>query len=62
MQDGAPAHTANASQSWCSDHFPRLQKKGERRGNSPDMNPIENLRQFSQSGWMKWEKFQELMN
>ena len=43
MQDGAPAHTANATQLWCSDHFPRFWKKGEWPGNSPDLNPIENL-------------------
>ena len=43
MQDGAPAHTANAIQSWCSDHFPRFWQKGEWPGNSPDLNPIENL-------------------
>ena len=43
MQDGAPAHTANAIQSWCSDHFPRFWQKGECPGNSPDLNPIENL-------------------
>ena len=43
MQDGAPAHTANLTQAWCSKNFPRFWKKGEWPGNSPDLNPIENL-------------------
>ncbi|KAI6658778.1 hypothetical protein LOD99_15103 [Oopsacas minuta] len=43
MQDGAPAHTANVTQQWCSEKFPRFWKKGEWPANSPDLNPIENL-------------------
>ena len=43
MQDGAPAHTANLTQVWCAEHFPGFWRKGEWPGNSPDLNPIENL-------------------
>ena len=43
MQDGAPAHTANLTQAWCSKNFPRFWKKGEWPGNSPYLNLIENL-------------------
>ena len=43
MQDGAPAHTANLTQKWCSEHFPNFWRKEEWPGNSPDINPIENL-------------------
>ena len=43
MQDGAPAHTAIATQTWCTNIFQRFWKKGEWPGNSPDLNPIENL-------------------
>ncbi|KAI6648720.1 Arylsulfatase B-like [Oopsacas minuta] len=28
MQDGAPAHTANVTQQWCSEKFPRFGRKG----------------------------------
>lgn len=43
MQDGAPAHTAKRSQEWCEEHLPKFWGKGEWPGNSPDLNPIENL-------------------
>ena len=43
MQDGAPAHTANSTQEWCSKKFPNLWRKAEWPGNSPDLNPIENV-------------------
>ena len=43
MQDGATAHTAKASQEWCSTRFPRFWRKVEWPANSPDLNPIENL-------------------
>ena len=43
MQDGAPAHTAKATQEWCTNNFPRFWKKGEWPANSPDLNHIENL-------------------
>ncbi|KAI6648382.1 Transposase-like [Oopsacas minuta] len=43
MQDGAPPHTANLTQRWCVEHFPRIWREGEWPGNSPDLNPIENL-------------------
>ena len=28
---------------WCAEHFPRFWRKVEWSGNSPDLNPIENL-------------------
>ena len=43
MQDGAPAHTAKVTQQKCSEIFPSFWKKVEWPGNSPDLNPIENL-------------------
>ncbi|KAI6651090.1 hypothetical protein LOD99_5667 [Oopsacas minuta] len=43
MQDGAPPHTANLTQRWFVEHFPRFQRKVELLGNSQDLNPIENL-------------------
>ena len=43
MQDGAPAHTANSTQQWCSEHLKAFWRKAEWPGNSPDLNPIENL-------------------
>ena len=43
MQDGAPAHTAKLTQTWCSDHLPGYWAKADWPGNSPDLNPIENL-------------------
>ncbi|KAI6653993.1 Transposable element tcb1 transposase [Oopsacas minuta] len=43
MQDGVPAHTAKATQEWCTINFSRFWKKGEWSVNSPDLNPIENL-------------------
>ena len=43
IQDGAPSHTASKTQQWCSDHLKRFWEKTEWPGNSPDLNPIENL-------------------
>ena len=43
MQDGVPAHTANLTQSWCEKNFQKFWKKEWWPGNSPDLNPIENL-------------------
>ena len=43
MQDGAPPHSARQMQKWCSEHFSGFWPKGEWPGNSPDLNPIENL-------------------
>ena len=43
MQDGAPLHTARATQQWCQENFPGFWEKGIWPGNSPDLNPIENL-------------------
>ncbi|MBW0555192.1 hypothetical protein O181_094907 [Austropuccinia psidii MF-1] len=41
MEDGAPIHTAMASQQWCEEHQIR---KLIWPPNSPDLNQIENLR------------------
>ncbi|KAI6648316.1 hypothetical protein LOD99_12125 [Oopsacas minuta] len=43
MKDGAPVHTANATQKWCQDHLNGFWRKIEWPGNSPDLNTIENL-------------------
>ena len=43
MQDGAPAHTALRSLNMLSINFNAVWSKGLWPGNSPDLNPIENL-------------------
>ncbi|KAI6657951.1 Transposable element Tcb1 transposase [Oopsacas minuta] len=43
MQDGVPAHTANLTQSLFEKNFLKFWMKDEWPGNSPDLNPIENL-------------------
>lgn len=43
MQDGAPPHTAKRTQDWCRDNLPSFWAKDVWPGNSPDLNPIENL-------------------
>ncbi|KAI6651316.1 hypothetical protein LOD99_5282 [Oopsacas minuta] len=43
MQDGAPAHTAKMTQGWCKENLPSYWEKSQCPGNSPDLNPIENL-------------------
>ncbi|KAI6656083.1 hypothetical protein LOD99_11329 [Oopsacas minuta] len=42
-QDGAPAHTAKLTQEWCKQNLPAFWQKAKWPGNSPDLNPIENL-------------------
>ena len=43
MQDGAPPHTATATQTWCEENLPNFIGKHEWLGNSPDLYCIENL-------------------
>jgi transposase len=43
MQDGAPAHTANATLISLRERFNGIWSKGVWPGNSPDLNPIENI-------------------
>ena len=43
MQDGAPPHTAQKTQQWCRQHLSDFWERGVWPGNSPDLNPIENL-------------------
>lgn len=43
MQDGAPAHTAKESMRLLGEHISTVWGKGTWPGNSPDLNPIENL-------------------
>jgi transposase len=43
MQDGAPAHSANICLTKISTHFPNVWAKGMWPGNSPDLNPLENI-------------------
>lgn len=43
MQDGAPSHMANLTQELCAQVFPAFWKKDFWPGNSPDINPVENL-------------------
>jgi hypothetical protein len=43
MQDSAPPHAAKLTQEWCEKYFLHFWRKEECPGNSPDLNPIENL-------------------
>lgn len=43
VQDGAPPHTSARSQTWLQENVPNFIPKEEWPGNSPDLNPIENL-------------------
>ena len=43
QQDGAPAHASKEAQNWCHDKLPSFWDKDTWPGNSPDLNPIENL-------------------
>ena len=43
VQDGAPAHTSKATQSWCEQNLPNFIAKDGWPANSPDLNPIENI-------------------
>lgn len=43
MQDGAPSHTSKRTQNWCATHVPGFWDKETWPGNSPDLNPMENL-------------------
>ena len=43
VQDGAPPHTAKATQTWCEKNLPKFIEKAEWPANSPDINLIENL-------------------
>ena len=43
QQDGATPHTARATQEWCENNLPNFISKADWPGNSPDLNPIENL-------------------
>ena len=41
QQDGATAHTANISQSWCRNNLPRFWSKEKWPPCSPDLNPMD---------------------
>ena len=43
QQDGAPAHASKEAENWCHDKLPSFWDKDTWPGNSPDLNPIENL-------------------
>ena len=49
QQDGAPAHHATRTQDWCKEHLKAFWEKGIWPGNSPDLNPIDNLWAIVQS-------------
>ena len=62
MQDGAPAHTANLTQSWCEKNFPKFGKKEEWPGNSPDLNPIWSILKDSVSQMENVTKLDDLIS
>ena len=41
MQDGAPAHTSNATQAWCRTNFSEFWDKQMWPPSSPDLNPMD---------------------
>jgi transposase len=41
QQDGAPSHTSNAVQTWCSDNLADFLNKNEWPPSSPDLNPLD---------------------
>lgn len=43
MHDGAPAHTAKLTEDLIREHYSKFWGKGVWPGNSPDINPVENL-------------------
>ena len=43
VQDGAPPHTAKATQQWCKKDLPDFIQKDKWPANSPDLDPTENL-------------------
>lgn len=43
MQDSAPPHVTRENYLWLDMNFPKYWRKGEWPGNSPNLNPIENL-------------------
>ena len=43
VQEGAPAHTSKATQTWCQKYLPNFIAKDGWPVNSPDLNPIENI-------------------
>ena len=43
QQDGAPAHTSKHAQDWCLQNLPSFINKDDWPGNSPNLNPMENL-------------------
>ncbi len=43
MQDSTPVHTTAKNYQWLEEHFPSYWRKREWPGNSPNLNPIENL-------------------
>ena len=43
VQDGAPAHTSKATQTWCQKNLPSFVAKDGWPANSPDFNPIESI-------------------
>ena len=43
QKDGAAAHTSKQAQDWCLQNLPNFINKDDWPGNSPDLNPMENL-------------------
>ena len=53
QQDGAPSHTANIAQQWCTHDLPDFTSKQEWPPSSPDLNPMD---------YCVWPKLQSMVS
>ena len=56
QQDGATAHTAKSTQSWCQDNLPAFFDKDTWPPNSPDINPVDYCVWNEVVTKMKWDR------
>ena len=56
QQDGAPAHQAQQTQTWCKDHFWDFWPKSRWPAKSPDLNPLDYFFWKELCAQMDWSK------